>query len=82
MTSYRCTFDRIGRHQDVEPLTAAADTADDLAEAIYRYARPKLASREIEVHVDLNPGTGGTGVILIGGFRNGGEITIEEVPAP
>ena len=70
---YRVTFDRIGRNHGVEPLTATAGDADELAEAVYRYARPHLASRDVEVVVDLAAGSG----FIFCGFNNGGTFTIE-----
>lgn len=50
---YVATFDRIGRKHDVEPLPVTGD-ADAIAEQVYRYARTKVGSRDVEVAVDLD----------------------------
>lgn len=66
--SYVVTFDRVGRDHDVLPLRVSGD-ADSLAEAIHAYVRPKLASREVRVYVDLGQMRGfiGVGVAHVGG---------------
>lgn len=69
---YRVTFARIGRNHSVEPLEAKADDADALAEAIHRYARKHLSSRDYDVDLDLDAGKG----CIICGMHNGGEFTI------
>jgi hypothetical protein len=74
-TKYRVMFDRIGRKKEVAPLTVDARDADELAEHIYRYARPHLLSRDVEVSADLEAGKG----IVFCGFNNGGTFTIERV---
>lgn len=62
--TYTVTFERIGRKRGLAdlPITVPqrqwARTADYLAEKIYTYARPHLASRNFEVVVDLAAGTG------------------------
>jgi hypothetical protein len=67
------SFDRIGRNHTVEPITVPATlTADDIAEHVYRHARPHLASRNVEVAVDLEHGHG----TIFCGFNNGGTFTI------
>lgn len=71
-TNYRVEFDRIGRTHDVTPLVTKADDADVLAETIYRYARPHLRSRDVEVVVDLQAMTGW----IFCGFQVGGHFTI------
>lgn len=73
---YRVSFqdNRIGRHHDVEPLTAGANDADDLAKQIYDYARPRLGSRDVEVAVDLEQMNG----VILCGFRPGARFTIEQ----
>jgi hypothetical protein len=74
-TKVTVTFDRIGRNHNVAPLvewvTGPIDP-DALAEGIYHYARPHLASRDIEVAVDLDKGQ----VFIFAGFNNGGGGTI------
>lgn len=72
---YEVTFDRIGRNRHVAPLTTEADGPNHLAEVIYRYARPHLASRDIEVSVDMDAGT----VRIFAGCNNGGGGKFVEV---
>ena len=55
---YEVVFERIGRRQTVAPLAVDADTADEIAEAVFDYARPRLASKMFEVTVDLDRGVG------------------------
>lgn len=69
---YTINFDRIGRQRNIDPLTVDADNADDLAAKVYRFARPRLASRDVEVFCDLATGHGWITV----GFHNGGSFTI------
>jgi len=64
MTSYLATFDRIGRNHVVPPLNVAGD-AQDIAEQIYRYAKPRLASRDVEVLIDLDKMEGAIVVGLV-----------------
>lgn len=79
MTTYVATFDsgRIGRTHDVPPLTIEVPTPDagDVAEKVYRFARPKLASRDMQVDVDLDKMRGWISC----GFHNGGTFTLAEV---
>jgi hypothetical protein len=75
MTTYRVTFDRVGRNHSVDPITATVDGVNHLAEVIYQHARPHLMSRDVEVVVDLDQGTG----MVLAGFRNGGTFTVAEV---
>lgn len=74
MKTYTVTFDRIGRNHDVRPLTIGADDEAELAEAVYRYARPHLRSRDVEVVVDLEVGKGN----IFAGFNNGGTFSVAE----
>lgn len=73
--SYIVNFERIGRNRSVEPLTVQSDDPDTIAEAIYKYARPKLASKDVEVTVNLEKLTG----IIEVGWNNGGTFTLEKV---
>lgn len=76
----RVTFDRIGRTgvrsrggRPVDPLPIADNaTPDEIAEAVHKYARPFLASRDIDVIVD------GTTVTIFAGLHTAGTGTIEE----
>jgi len=45
-------FDRISRNHDVPDLAVSGD-AQAIAEQVYRYAKPKVASKDVEVVVDL-----------------------------
>jgi len=78
-TKVTVTFDRIGRNHNVAPLvewvTGPIDP-DALGEGIYHYARPHLASRDVEVVVDPDMGK----VFIFAGFHNAGEgtITVED----
>jgi len=74
MTTYRMTFERIGRSRP-EPLTATAEHPEILADEIFRYARPLLASRDVVVVVDMEAMTGN----IFCGFQSGGRFTIAEV---
>jgi hypothetical protein len=71
---YRIEFERIGRNRDVEPLAVKATNHDDLVEQVYWYARPHLGSRDVDVYVDLEKGTGG----ILCGFNSGGRFTVTE----
>jgi hypothetical protein len=75
MSRYRLTFDRIGRNHDVAPLDLDLDDPDEIAEKVYRHARPHLRSRDVEVHIDLDAGRG----FIFCGFHNGGTCTITAV---
>lgn len=73
MTAYRVVFDRIGRNHNVPPLEgAAAVDGNELAELIYRYARPHLRSRDVEVWLNLHTMDGA----IYCGVRLGGRFTI------
>jgi hypothetical protein len=77
-TSYLIKFDRIGRNHDVAPLVARVLDADQLADVIYRYARPFLFSQDVEVVVNLEPDKM-LGLIMCG-FQCGGSFTVAPVP--
>jgi hypothetical protein len=80
---YRVTYERVGRHGgrngSTAPgqLTLDALDADDLAEQVARDARRYLASRQVEVTVDLEAGTGQ----ILAGFHNAGTFTVEQLLA-
>jgi hypothetical protein len=72
-------FDRIGRNHNPPDLKIDDTTIEDadlgaVEEAVYRHARPHLASRGVEVAVDLEAGT----VRIFAGLRNAGLGHIEE----
>lgn len=76
MAAYVATFDRIGRNHHVEPLNVTG-SADAIAEQVYRYAKPKLASKDIEVVIDFDE-LGGT---IFAGFHVAGHVTLTEAVA-
>ena len=71
--AYVATFDRIGRKHGVSPLPVSG-TADDIAEQVWRYARTKVGSRDVEVAVNLEEMRG----VIICGVRQGGSFTLAE----
>lgn len=76
MTAYHVVFPRIGRSTNGSfEATFKARDADDLAEQVFLFARPKLASKMFEVIVDLEQMTGS---IEYGRF---GTFTIKQVPS-
>lgn len=76
-STYTVTFDRIGRNHNAQPLSVVAGTADDLAAAVYKYARQFLASNDVEVVANLTTLTGS----IFCGMQSGGSFTIEKVGA-
>jgi hypothetical protein len=83
MSTFKVEFDRIGRTHDVPPLTTTATDADELADAVWEYARRYLVSHDYDVIVrgtaedddDLSRGKVSIGY---GRFGSG---TFEEVAA-
>jgi hypothetical protein len=78
---YRLVFDHIGRHHNVAPLTDV-DVASglELAVRVYQYARPRLYSQHVQVHLDLERMTG---AISVGpAERQVGTFTIEQTSQP
>lgn len=80
MNTYRVTFERIGRNHSVAPLVAKAKSARELADHIYKYARPHLRSSDVDVFVELDAGKG----FIACGMHTGGSFTIanETMTAP
>jgi len=79
---YRVTFERIGRDYGLSGYGIATDfecepIGDLLAEAIYRWIRKRggIASRELEVYVNLEKMTG---QLVVGGFQSAGNFTLRE----
>lgn len=68
--TYRITFDRIGRHHDVDPLITHADSGEHLAGLIQDYARRYCRSAEVDAYVRYI----GDGAIVVGGFRDAGSF--------
>lgn len=57
--------------------TPTEHEVDALAGAVYRFARPRLASREVEAAIYRHEETGGyRGLILVGGWRTVGEFEV------
>lgn len=73
MSGYLATFDRISRNHDVAPLAVSGD-AEDIAEQVYRYARDKVVSQDLEVVVDLGELRG----TIFCGFHVGGSFTLTQ----
>ena len=71
--TYVAKFDRISRNHDVPALAVSGD-ADDIAEQIWRYARPKCASRDIDVSVDLDK----MQATIYAGWHVAGTATLEK----
>lgn len=76
MITYKVTFDRVGRYRDLPPLTVRAKDGDHLAEEIYRYVRPSLMSRDVEIVVDPESGEGN----IFCGVNNGGTFKVVAEP--
>jgi hypothetical protein len=76
--AYTVTFERIGRNHFVPAQEFKAADADELAELIYRFGQHYLGSREVEVFVDLEQGTGWFSC----GGRNGGRFEVAEIVGP
>jgi hypothetical protein len=74
MKRYRVKFDRVGRNRTIGPLTANADSLDDLALEIFRYVRPHLRSRDLDVCINTDGASG----FLACGMHSGGDFTISE----
>ncbi|MFI6251452.1 hypothetical protein [Streptomyces sp. NPDC051016] len=82
MSRYLVTFERVGRRGGRDgstppaPLTVEATDGDHLAVQVLAHVRPMLASRALEIVVDLDEGRG----FLLAGFHTAGEFTVEELP--
>lgn len=72
MAGYRAKFDRISRNHNVPDLSVDG-SAQNIAEQVYRYAKPKVASRDVEVIVDLEALKG----TIYCGMQVGGSFTLE-----
>jgi hypothetical protein len=73
MSGYIAKFDRISRNHSVPDLAVSGD-ADRIAEQIFAYARPKCASQDVSVAVDLGTHT----VTIMAGMHVAGTATLEE----
>lgn len=72
---YEVKFERIGRNHAVEPLTVTVDGEADLCRRIRAHARPHLRSRDFDVCVDLDAGSG----FIACGMHSGGNFTVRQV---
>lgn len=72
ITGFTVSFNRIGRTHDVLDLAVATTNPDEIAGLVYRYARPMLRSRDVEVVVNLETMRGS----IFCGFNNGGTFTL------
>lgn len=76
---YRVTYERVGRRggrngtPPPQPLEVWAMSPDQLAEKVHDDARKYLASRDIEVCIDLEINRG----IIFAGMNSGGAFTVE-----
>jgi len=80
-TTYRITFDKIGRSHNVGSIAVASveddQVADRIARQVFDVARGHLLSSDVNVIVELGeaPGTGGQGYISAG-FQTVGTFTV------
>lgn len=77
--TYRITFDRIGRNHNAPPIaiTVADDyPADAIAKQVFHHVLPRVASRVVNIDVELADNLrSGTGTIFCG-FQVGGTFTV------
>ncbi|OKI04958.1 hypothetical protein A6A06_09715 [Streptomyces sp. CB02923] len=79
---YLITFERIGRHGGRDdspapaPITVEATDDTDLAMQVLAHSRRYLASRGVEVTIDLDAGRG---CLIVGGGRAAGEFSVQQV---
>lgn len=73
--TYTVTFERVGRNHDVPPLEVESDNADEIAFNIYTYARKFLASRDVEVIVNLDELRGSINYGRFGTFTLAEKVT-------
>jgi hypothetical protein len=76
MSTYTAVFDRISRNHDVPPLKVTGGP-NAIAEQVWEYARPKCASRDIDVAVDMEAMAG----TIYAGWHVAGTFTLEHVDA-
>ena len=82
MSRYLVTFGRVGHRGGRDgstppaPLTVEATDSEHLAMHVLAYVRPFLASRGLEIVIDLEKGSG----FLLAGFHTAGEFTVEALP--
>jgi hypothetical protein len=70
---------RLGRSSNgpLGPFCVNAGHPDDVAAAIFKVARPRLASSSVDVAIDFEKLTG---MVVVGGWRPVGEFTLEAAP--
>lgn len=74
MSTYLVTFERIGRNRNPAELWATVANPQDLAAQVYRHARPHLGSKDVEVLVNFETGSG----VIMCGARVGGSFALAE----
>lgn len=72
MKTYQVEFKRVGRNHHVAPITVAVEGEADLCRRIRAHVRPHLRSRDFDVMLDLEAGTGW----LACGMHSGGRFTV------
>lgn len=80
ITTYRITFERIGRKRNVASIAIAADETEPaqvIARKVFGIARQHLISSDVNVEVELGtePASGGRGWITAG-FQTVGTFTV------
>jgi len=76
MSGYIAKFDRISRNHNV-PALSVSGSPDAIAEQVWQFARPKCASRDIEVAVDMEKLTG----TIYAGMQVAGHFILEPTNA-
>lgn len=74
--TYRIEFERIGRNHAIAPLIANG-SADDITDAVHKYARKHLRSSDYDVDLSLERMNGS----IICGMHIGGRFTIHKEDA-
>lgn len=77
MIRYTFQFARIGRRRDLK-LVVDTDDVDTLSDKVLAFAMQYLGSRNVEVWIDLDAGTG----YLSAWFSKLGEFTVTERSVP
>jgi hypothetical protein len=78
MTDYCLIFEDLGGDRGIPPLTVTAATPPEIAQGVHRHARPRLASRTVDVVLDSD---GLSGTVHVAG-RQVGTFTVTEQRAP
>lgn len=65
---YRVSFTRVGRHNQVADLEVDVDSSQALRAAVVAHVRPLLASKLVELNMDIHGGDIYAGDRYVGGF--------------